>query len=405
MLTVRYPEVIYELKDFHAGLWPCNFSDGSMALIIKYTKEAILAAKMTGNIRLYVVPAPVDTYRFAGVITGFFDDSDEPLILTSPLFEGDFFTRELFALLSSRSFDVHLFDENNHELLGYRARNPACERFRALAEQSSFARFSDENITALLSHMAEWFALRTRADDVEAFPIEFVEPLFPDDIVLLDLTETLKTIHGHNGLVVKTLERQHAGPMQEMDIFALLRRVFPRERIYLNPMRTDYPHLEFADVVVATENYLYIIQAKDSPNTEAMLRRTMERKRSVAIAHLKKAVSQLGGAIKYTRSKEPFTITTGGVTHTIDLQSRIIIGLIVLKEMFDADAAAYARPTFQLGDDTGVRCLVMDYTQLHIWTLKLPEEAAFLNGLQMLLNAALENGVFPRVRFRLIEKT
>lgn len=35
MLTVLYPEVIHDLKDFHADLWPHNLSDGSMLLIVK----------------------------------------------------------------------------------------------------------------------------------------------------------------------------------------------------------------------------------------------------------------------------------------------------------------------------------------------------------------------------------
>ena len=189
--------------------------------------------------------------------------------------------------------------------------------------------------------------------------------------------------------------------MQERDIITLLLRVFPREQIYLNPMRTDYPNLEFADVIVVTEKYLYIIQAKDSPNTEDMLHRKIERKRSIAVDHLKKAAKQLGGAIKYARSKEPMTVTTSGVTHTIALKSKTVIGLIVLKEMFDPDAIAYAGPTLKLANDTGVSCIVMEYMQLHTCTFNLREEEAFVGGLRAIFKAASENGVFPRLRFGL----
>lgn len=59
MLTFLHPEIIHDLKDFHGGLWPYNLPDGSMALIVKYTKESILAAKMIGGIYVYVVPTPV----------------------------------------------------------------------------------------------------------------------------------------------------------------------------------------------------------------------------------------------------------------------------------------------------------------------------------------------------------
>lgn len=404
MLSILYPEVIHDLKDFYTGLWPRNLSNGSMVLIVKITKEGILAAKMTGGIRLYLVPAPLGAYRYAGVITAFFDDPDKPLTITSPLFKEDSFTVDLCALLSRESFDVHLFDENNNELLGYRARNPAYDRFKALAAHSSFAHYSDECARTLLSHMDGWFGVRTNADDLDAFPIEFVEPLFPEDIIIFDLSSTAHGVHGRKGPVHTYLERQVAGPMQERDIVTLLQRVFRSEQIYLNPIRTNYPGLEFADVTVVTENYLYIIQAKDSPNTETVLRRNLERKRSVAVDHLKKAAGQLRGAIKYARSKELMTIKTGAVTHTIALQSRTIIGLIVLKEMFDADAAAYAGPTLKLGEDTGVPCVVVDYSQLHAITLNLANEGAFVLGLRSILNAALENGVFPRLRFGLVEE-
>lgn len=143
MLTLLHPQAISDLRDLYAGLWPLYLPDGSLVLIAKFAKEAILAAKMKGSISLYVVPAPAASgYRCAGVITAFWDDHDEPLILTSPLFAEDPFTTDLVTLLSSEFFNVHLFDENNHELLGYRARNPAFEKFQALAKQLSFARFS-----------------------------------------------------------------------------------------------------------------------------------------------------------------------------------------------------------------------------------------------------------------------
>ena len=403
MLSVRYPKVIPVLKTLLGGLWPLKLSDGSMVLIAKLAKEGILAAKMARAMSVYVIPTPGGNHLCAGVVTAFWDDHDEPIILTTPLFAEDPFTTDLFALLSRETFAVHFFDENNYELLGYRARNPAFERFKAFAEQTRCARFSTQSARTLIKHMNDWFGRRSGADDGAAFPIELVEPLFPEDIVLFDLTVPLK-LHGQKGVGFKTLERTHAGQAQETDIISLLLRVFPREQVYANPMRIDYPNLEFADVIVVTDHHLYIIQAKDSPNTEAMLRRKMERKRSVAVAQLTKATRQLRGSIKYARSKEPMMISTGGVTHTFGLKSRTVIGLIVLKEMFDADAVAYATPVLKLEKETGVTCVVVDYMQLHTCTLNLTDEAVFLEGLRAITNAAHQNGVFPRLRFGLSEE-
>ncbi len=403
MLTILHPEIVHQLKDFYVGIWPHRMSDGSMVLIIKCPKESILAAKITGGIRFYMVPAITDTHQCAGVMIAFFDDHDEPLTLTSPLFEGDAFTADVLALLSHASFDIHLFDENNHEMLGYRALNPASERFKSLTSQFSFAPFSKEKARILHAQMDGWFSRRTAADDGAAFPVKFAESLFAEDILLVDFSETANAVHGVDGFIHTTLERQHAGPMQEMDIVTLLQRIFPSDQIYLNPMRTDYSDLEYVDVLIATKKYLYLLQAKDSPNTEASLRRTIARKRLAAISQLSKAARQLSGAFKYTRSSEPMTITTGAVTHTIETHSRTIIGLIVLKEMFDVDAAKYTGPVLELVESTEIPCIAMEYAQLHAWTLNLHDELSFLGAFRTVLTAALNNGVFPRLRFGLID--
>jgi len=375
-----------------------------MALIVKCTKESILAAKIIGGIRLYIVPAPEGAPGCAGVITAFFDDEDEPLTLTSPLFERDPFATDVVALLEREAFDVHLVDENNHELLGYHARNPAFMRFQKLAPQLKLSQFSLERARDLHNYMGKWFGLRTVADDDNAFSIEFAEPLFPEDIFIADVLNSGARFHAAKPFLHTTLERRDAGPLQEMDIVRLLQRTFPAEQIYLNPMRTDHPGLEFVDVMVLTDNYLYLLQAKDSPNTEPMMRRTVERKRATSLAHLAKAVSQIGGAINHARSVEPITLTTGSTTHKVSVQSRTIIGIAVLKEMFDADATAYAEPVLKLVEDEQVPCVVMDYAQLHAFTLNLTTETAFLDGIQAALDAALKNGIFPRLRFGLIEE-
>jgi hypothetical protein len=193
-------------------------------------EEGILAAKMKSGIRLYAVPAPSGAHRYAGIITTFCVDGDEPLSLTSPLFAEDLFTRDLIALLSRESFDAHLFDENNYELLGYRARNPAFERFGALAEQITFARFSRESAKALVRHMGDWFGRRTGTDDRDAHPIEFVKPLFPEDIVLFDLavTDAERGARGATAVIrlpLQTLKRGcHAGNFDDLAGLRLLRR-------------------------------------------------------------------------------------------------------------------------------------------------------------------------------------
>src|ERR1700692_2685521 len=63
-------------------------------------------------------------------------------------------------------------------------------------------------------------------------------------------------------------ERENPGYYQERHIAVALHRTFSGERIAINPLRADNGK-EFADVIAVLDKHLLIVQAKDSPNTEA----------------------------------------------------------------------------------------------------------------------------------------
>jgi hypothetical protein len=70
-------------------------AEGRFSLLIKATKEAILAARLNQHIKIYLVPDEGTTSGCLGFITAFFDDHDDPIVLLSPLCIGD-------ALLTDR---------------------------------------------------------------------------------------------------------------------------------------------------------------------------------------------------------------------------------------------------------------------------------------------------------------
>jgi hypothetical protein len=246
--------------------------------------------------------------------------------------------------------------------------------------------------------MTHWFARRTEADDLAALRVTFLENLYPDDLLILDAGETGFDFIAAGSEPISSLLREDPGPFQERDIVKLMERHFPPDAILLNPFRTD-ADTEFADVVVAHENVLVIFQAKDSPNTPEILGRSLARKRKAIESHLAKAVKQMRGAFAHMAADDELKLRTPGVEITIDLEDRFVIGVIVLREMFDDQFQNYSQPVLRLMQQAQQACLVLDYAALHILTCGLSSWEAFVAALDDMVVFGLDHGEFPRPRF------
>ncbi|PSO13660.1 hypothetical protein FB595_103228 [Sphingobium sp. AEW010] len=400
MLTITHPEIFPELVSFPGGLWPLRLSEEEATrLIIKCPKEYMLAAKVKREFRFYLVPLTADGSSSYGLVTAFFDDHDEPLTFWSPLFD-DQMTIDIRQLLSSDHFKIHFLDEHNRELLGYSAKNDDAPRFRAFAETMNFLPFSFHLARDFLDQMPDWFGRRTTLDDEQSFAIHLQEPLFPEDLYISDVRPEVNSYHGKKTNMHTVLERDDAGHFSELDIVHALHRTFASDQIYLNPIRPD-DGKEFVDVLVITASAILLIQAKDSPNTERALQRSIERKKSTVVSHLTKATAQLRGSISYAQQNHSLTFLTNGIVHKIDVGRRDIIGLIVVKELFMNEFSVYTPPVMGIFDDTGIPCFVLDYPELHNYTLHLRTEDAFIGALEQVFKVARERGEFPRLRFGL----
>uniref|UniRef100_A0A9E7ZWC5 NERD domain-containing protein n=1 Tax=Bosea sp. NBC_00436 TaxID=2969620 RepID=A0A9E7ZWC5_9HYPH len=400
MLTITHPELLGGLLKFPGGLFPIRIpGESALRLIIKCPKEWILAAKLNRGFRIYVAPLTAQGLNSCGMVSAFFDDADEPLTLWTALFD-DEFTAELRELFSSDELIVHMFDEHNRELLGYSATNKDAARFGVGMGEMAFAPFSVELARDIHDKLPEWFGLRTSQDDDEAYTISFGEPLFPDDMYIQDVRPSANAYHGAKSPMHTMLEREDAGHFNELDIVHALQRIFQNDDIYLNPMRDD-DGKEFVDVLVITPNTVFLVQAKDSPNTEKVLQRSLGRKMSTVVGHLKKAVDQMRGSISYARSCVPLKISTGDKDHQIDLGDRDLVGLIIVKELFNSEYSVYSPPVLGLFNETAVPCFVLDYPELHSYTVHLADEAAFISALNQVFSVGIERGEFPRLRFGL----
>jgi hypothetical protein len=398
MLTILHPHLLSVIQSFPAGLLVLMPEKAERpVLIVKGMKEAILAARIQGNFAVYVTPVKVGSVDSIGLITAFFDDPDEPLVVRSPLFAEDAHSRHLVNFLQASESDVHFFDEHAREMLAYRAEIslPAVTRNRL--EQAQFGRFTHDIWRSVDDQMQSWFSERTETDDSAAVIVQLVESLMPDDIALIDATVTNNSYVGASPVTSTFLVRQEPGPLQEHDIALLLQRIFSPEQIIRGPLRVS-DREEVADILVVTEDHLIFIQAKDSPNTEQILANSLSRKRATALKSLNKAIAQLRGAIRYARRQNPMPVVIAGREQSLQVAGLHWRTIAVVKELFNDEFASYSPPILQLGKETGVPSIALDYSELNMYTANLSCEESFVAAIDKVFNVGRERGELPRLR-------
>ena len=91
-----------------------------------------------------------------------------------------------------------------------------------------------------------------------------------------------------------------------------------------------------------------------------------------------KASGQLAGSISKVRSGLLITVHCDDREVRIDLSGKVLRGLVVVKETFDTDVLRYAKVLTVLASQTGVPCVLMDYSQLHAVTANRATPDGFL---------------------------
>ena len=379
-LSITNPEIVNTLVDFPGGLWPIRRGgDSHMILIVKALRETAQTAKLRGGFRFYLVPVYAGAVATHGLLTAFFDDNDEPLTIRTPLFNEEI-TRDFLLLLSSDSFYVHLFDEHNRELLGFRAENPNAHRFRVVPDTIHFVSPTLARARQFLDDMQFWFIARSPSDDDAAFNIHLRERLFPDSL----------EEHVDN-----------PGDFNEPDIATALHRAFRGDQVFSNPIRADNGR-EFVDVLVETPKTLLLIQAKDSPDTELALTRKIDRKKKTAAKHISKAADQLKGSINHLHSGESIEIITDGKRRNLSMVGRDVFGIVIVKEVFDPERTTCSPLILKVFEETGIPCLLLDYEEFQQLTFFQPTEESLVRTLSVIFSVACEHGMFPRSRFGLL---
>ena len=398
MLTMLVPAAVKEILRFPGGIHCVRLSGESIPrIILKLPTNFLLSMKVNKGFKIYVVPVEVSGSASAGLLCAFFDDADSPLTCWRLLDHSED-TLDLLHALSKREVLVHIFDEQNRELLGYSAEVDVPLISKVRLEHSGFPEFDHKSFHLAHEQATLWFGLRSAQDDADAIQVHFTESLFPEDLMVMDMRQDQYTFHGSKGFGFTSLEREDPGLYQEMDIINLLHRVFRPEQIYHAPKRF-YDKEEIADVIVITDAVCLIVQAKDSPNTEQTQNRTLKRKKLVSVNMLKDALNQISGAVKYTVRNRPFRMLVDDQEISIDLGKHQILSLAVVREMFIDTYTEYSYELFSLFKEIDFPCIALDYAELHSYTSYCSDESRFLGAYFQVFNFAISTGSFPRLRF------
>lgn len=397
MLTVEYPMLLPEIEAIPMGLIPIVLrkTDALPKLIVKASKETLLTAKINKGFKIYIAPIHIGSQQTYGLISAFYDTEDEPLMLYTPIFD-DAVMRQLVKMIQGLRLECHCFDEHSRELLAYTCGIEVPPATRQRLIDSAILPFSMDLARASLDQMQLWFALRKAEDDREAISINFDESLMPEDIFIMDSRPENHRVTGSPTVTFSELERQEPGAFQEQDIARLLQQLFHPEHIFLNPKRVDNGE-EVADLLVITDAELIVVQAKDSPNIERIMRTLIARKKKTTMGAVTKAASQVKGALRYIRSNELLSMKIDGKTMTLDTKGLEFRGLIVVKELFNDDFDQYTPLLMEVFKDSGVPCIALDYFELVSYVRGLDADG-FFGAFNRVFSHGLETGMFPRLR-------
>lgn len=389
MLTLDHPEIMRTVRGFPGGLLPIR-PGNKLSLAIKASKEALLAIQQNGGFSVYVVPIAAAAGETFSIVTAFFDDADEPLVIRTPLFGDEQPSVEIVAMLTAPAVDIYFFDNLGREWMSYTCAINDPGSHLATSAELRLASFSSANSLAILNILQDWFGLRTAEDDARAIKVVLGEALWPSDLAILDAREGVNKYIGSDGFSINMLERDATRPgyYQERDIVAALKRFLDPEQIILNPFKRRSDK-EFADVVAGTDRAVLFIQAKDSPNTPTSLARTIARKESKSKAQLAEALNQVRGALRYAAGAEPVTLTVQREDLDLYIAGRTVISVAIIREIFPSqenDILGALRAAYS----DGRSLVILDYPGFCTFVHHFPDEHRFVEELEAFSRALLQ---------------
>lgn len=403
MLKITHPRLLPIVNEMPIGILPvCLGEEVAPILVVKAPKEYILAAKLNAGFKIYLAPIFIEKQSTVGAITAFFDDSDEPLTIITPLFLEDF-SVDFFETVRAKKINVHFFDELSRERLAYNATVSTTDEQNMEMREVTLLKFSRPNARAMIDEIFHWFVQRITKDDEKAVNISLNKSIYSEDLYIQDLRPEMHSFNGSRGFSNTRLEIEEPGSYQEEDIIKCLLSVFPGCKIFHSPKRT-YDKEEMCDILVVTDARVLVIQAKDTPNIGRISSQKLSRKRSNVLNAMRKAVSQVKGAIGYYRRRiETLEFLIDDEHYSVDIKGLQLNALIIVKELFSDQFNEYSPLLLDLVRDKNVPCIALDYPELYQYCAQLQGEEPFFNIYDVVMEYAMKHDEYPRIRFGLVE--
>lgn len=239
-------------------------------------------------------------------------------------------------------------------------------------EEFDLLTYHPQTVDSMNEALETWFGYRTVDDDANAIKIILGDELSPSDIFILNARHQDHDYYGSGGFSHSTLERENPGNFQERDIVSGLKRAFRGEQLALNPMRRDNGK-EFVDVLAVNQTHLLLVQAKDSPNTQGSLSRTLDRKRRTSHSQIEKSVKQAKGAAAYVRGHPNLELSIGKDHFDIEVGDRKVISLVIVQEMFTDEGDSFVARYREM-EGSGDVFAMLDYAAFNSFCHEFPNE-------------------------------
>lgn len=366
-------------------------------LLVKLPHQFLLTARMRRGFKVYVIPIQLESISTIGLMSAFMDDEDSPLTVWTSL-GADPDSQALLRAFKFGYVNIRMVDEHGREILAYEATVEIPLESRVRMDIAKFYEVTHDLDHAMSEFAAVWFGVRVPEDDRQAILVDFGVPMYAEDRQFKDERPELFRFHGSAGFTEVSLVKLEPGQFQEIDIILLLQRIFSPEQIYHSPRRVNDGE-EICDVLVIADKFCLIVQAKDSPNTEWMLAKPLDRKRAKAKSQLHEGCKQVAGAIGYFRRVRPLRFTIDGRELEIDIGNRDILSLVIVRERFDYDFDDYSTRLMSLYRKVDLPCLGMGYGELIQLCTYCDGPDGLRSAYMQIFYEALNTGIFKRMRF------
>lgn len=398
LLRAKHPELWATAVRYPAGLSALTVpGEIRHTLLVKLPHQFLLTARMNRGFKVYVSPIQLGEISTIGLVSAFMDDDDCPLTVWTSLDPG-LDSQALLRAFRSGYINVRMIDEHDREILAYQATVKVPLESRVRMDVAKFYKATHDLEHAMAEFGATWFSTRITEDDQQAISVRFDAPIYAEDRKFKDERPELFRFHGSTGFTEVSLVKLEPGQFQEVDIILLLQRIFSPEQIYHSPRRVNDGE-EICDVLVITDDFCLIVQAKDYPNTEVMLAKSLKRKRAKAKSQLHEGCNQVAGAIGYFRRVRPLRFTIDDSELEIDMGHRDILSLVIVRERFDYDFKDYSTRLMALHQKINLPCLGIGYGELIQLCTYCEGQEGLRSAYMQLFYDALDTGIFKRMRF------